>query len=525
MPNYRRKKRKNNKRTRVEANLSDSDAPPRKRLKVDEQPSTQEENDEPQTQDLEDNNDEDDTNTEVTPIEASEDEQKDESIFTGFSEIASEFDSEHEKIVEIDDIGPFLRESCSLTFLVIHVSKRSAKTNYEKNILELVVTDSTNKKIKILCWEEKAIEFGQIKEKTHYKITNFRVRRNAATFQIFHQYYLMAVPKTKIEPLSESEVEQAKLPVEVTWKFTKLKDLVEAASSAQDRFDVFGIILEISEVESKVGSFGKTSRNREIKIMDETGFCTVTLWNHQCDYEFQKFEIVAFIGGRKSDWNQVSLTNIGFVKQISDNKEIEGLKKWLIKTKPIGLKKHLEELESKRILSGLMTFSELRDVKEDVFYSDDAGNSRYCLVLGTICEIDPYRLFYQNAKTGTKYKINITIKNRIGDKLKLIAFDDIGRQLFGVAATQVQTIQEQDSKIFATKMEELMAKQTPKIFRIQLRKNEYFGTENVQLILNQMKMANKIMAKKTKIFSKNQTIKNVTASDTSGTKNEEDDLK
>lgn len=513
MPTSRRNKRKigNNKRTQAEANLIEP-VPSKKRRKIDsrfmdEEAESHEGDDEgfgddDYIQDVEELKIDD-----ASSIINVKEEEDEEPIFGAFEE--TDIHGEHEQVIEIDDVGPFLKETCSLNFLVIHIEKKVPKSNTGKNILELVVTDCTKRTIKILCWEEKAIEFGQLKEGKHYKLTNFRVRKNSVTFQVFNQFYLMATMKSEIVPLTAAEIQAAKLPKEIEWKFTKLKDVMKLMEQPV-RCTVIGVIVDVGDVTPFSGLYAKQATKREIKIMDETGSCSVTLWNQSCDLQLKKYQIVVIAGGKPSEWNEVSLTNVGFVKSIPKHPASIRLQKWLKKLKPkvdeTPVRTYLEELEAKHILGNLKTFSEARDVIDDVIFSSEL-QTKYCLVMGRISEIDPYNMFYE--KNGTKFKIQLTIKDEFDNKLKLTAFDDVAQKIFKTSAPRVQQIQMQDPKKFAVKMKELVTKQKPKVFRVQIRKNEYFGRPDAQLILLQIKPANAVLAKKTRVFSKSTQNKNL----------------
>lgn len=433
---------------------------------------------------------------------------EDECIFESSSDVVSDLNGEHEQIVEIDDIVPFLKQSCSLNLLILHVNHKAPKSDTGKNLLELVVTDSTNHKIKIIFWDEKAMEFGQVEEGSHWKLTNFRVRKNSSNFQVFNQHYLMGVNESEMKELSKSEIKSAKLPLKYVWNFIPIGN-IENLIQDQTRCNVIGVIVKVDEVVPYTGLYGRTSKKREIQIMDKSGTCSVTLWNQDCEMELKLYQIIAVIAGKPSAWNQVSLTNIGFIKEMKHHPDWIKLKKWLVEIKPDdnddGIQKYLQHLESKQILKNLITFDQVHDVEQDIIYSADTQGVKYCLVMGKISEIEAYNMTYEEEKGGKKtgeikFKLNITIENEKGQTLRLMAFDDIGKQIFKTSAHRIRSFQMEDQKKFAEKMKMLILKQTPKVFRIQVRRNDYYGNANSQMILNLIKPGNAAFARKTNLF-------------------------
>lgn len=537
MPSRRRTKR-TSKRTQEEADLDEAKAPPIKKQKIEESltPTLINSSNIPKPksdlihQDEKENAEKKQQKNNSTDIDKNEDLN----IFGSMSDIIEHIDEESECLVEIDEITSFLKDNCSLNFYVLHVNKKAAKTERQKNILELVVTDCTKQRIKILFWEEKAMEFGDLKQGKHYKIINFRVKRNSKNFQIFHEFYLMATLQTKIETLTDSQIAASKLPNSQLWNFHKIKNISELLET-QTRCDVLAVVINVGVETPYCGMYGKMAKKREIQIIDETGACTVTLWNDQCDLNIEKNQLIAIAGAKPSSWKEVSLTNIGYIEFAPDDPLVGKIKTWFNKIFTLGdeekIKDHVQQIEAKAILTNLGTFSDVYETIDKVRFSDI--ENKFVLVIGKIFNIDPYNMFYFK-NNETKFKIQLTITDEYKNRIKIVAFDEIAQQIFKTTAEKVQKLQQKDPKKFASKMQELIKKQKLKIFRIQIRKNQYFGRPDVQMILSSITTLNKHLQSKIvsnvietkKELKKPKLQKNdVELSENADEENEDDDIK
>ena len=202
----------------------------------------------------------------------------------------------------IKDISKWTVEDSEIDVMILFIAHPRFIARLQKSIVEAVGMDAHGDKIKLSAWDQDAIRLQRFHELDSVKIKTFRVKKVDQKYQHFHDQSIAIGYKTNLLPISGVKDELLKHQFENHWNFQTLQDVKQLSDNSL--VDTAGVLIKDDII---------SENKRNIVIMDKTSVMQVTLWNAQTKIFLEKQDVIAIAGGKKSSYNNGSLSSVGLI--------------------------------------------------------------------------------------------------------------------------------------------------------------------------------------------------------------------
>lgn len=290
-------------------------------------------------------------------------------------------------------------------------------------------------------------------------------------------YEIQLEKGTEIQQIEDDEIPQ------YGFSFVKIKDLVVGAALV----DVVAVIKEVFPKGSiVVKSTGKELVKRDLIVIDETGNCRLTLWGSKAEEEYDCDSVICLKSVKVGEYNGVNLSTVGS-SQIILNCDIpetievmtwyqsEGINVFIERPKRAPKRQFISEVKE-----GDQEYVTIQAsvvyVKEDgIFYESCPGEG--CNKKVTIEDNGNYRCEkcnYIYPQCNYRYMLSMHMGDFTG-QVWVSVFDESGQILFGVSASQLKKMGEENPQDSQNLIKGLISKE----YSVRLRvKDEVYNGES-----------------------------------------------
>lgn len=384
---------------------------------------------------------------------------------------------EEEGITEIKKIFPH-KKSFTFKGRVVYKSeiKKFNTQKGEGKLFSFEVADKTGQ-IKCVAFSESVDAFFPVIEAGRvYEISNVSVKPANKKFSNANSDF-----EIQLEKNSEVRVADDDGIPKYSFSFIKISDL----GSVGGIVDCLAIIKEIYPISKiVVKSTGKETSKRDLIIIDQTGNCRLTIWGVKAEEEYEKDSIICIKSVKVGDFNGINLGTISSSIILSniDLAESVELLAWfqdegknVIVEKPKRSPKRsfISEVKDNGLEYANIQASTMFLKTEGLFY--DSCPSENCNKKVSQEDNGMYRCEkcnYTFDKCNHRYMINLHVGDFTG-QLWVTLFDEHGKALLGVTATELKEINDQNPEDVHNLIKGVMSKEYQ--FKIRTKEENYNG--------------------------------------------------